>query len=389
MSFRFKNLLELFLSMSLIRSYILLCLSGSVFFFFALDDVAKAETRVEGLEGSLGEAGDIELKVGDVDGDRVDELVFYQKSKTLVSIAKKDSTSNSYKIQPNWTRRVGLPHDSLFVAEGTGDALEDILLWRKGQHQVFVIDAQQFLTHDSKLHKASGLAVSPELLTLFSFPDSKLFIYDDYFALFHQAQGVLWQAGNVEDLRRIKEGEIEKFGTLNFGRREYPPLTIRWGGKLHLGYYVIKKGLFGMRAADGSSPKLVLDINRRTNVHAADLDGDGFAEVVAWNDNSNCFEISYFGERHEKIMAPTRTQEVCSLEKGKPVILSEHYEVLHLNQKEGVVLAGFNRLTGDLKMFLKSTKNGLECSDSEPFPVLKKGATPLNCNIYSSFSPVL
>lgn len=386
-----NNLLGLFLSMSLFRSHLLFCSNFFLFLYFVFFNYCLAipESQAEASKGSK-----VELRVGDIDGDKIDELFFFQKPEAQklgaqLFVAKKNLKSNSYSIVPNWTLKLGPGSDSFFIAESTGDNLKDILLWKKSQNALSIIDAKKLTSFDSKLQKPQDLESSAEHLALFSFPESILFFHEDSFAIIHRSPGIFWQSGTVEDLRIMKKTNTPKFKTLLFGRKEYPPLAITWSHKLHLGYYVSKKGLIGMKAGDNSSPKLVLDISRRAKVHTADLDSDGFDEIVAWNESSNCFEISYFGNRFEGIMTPTRSQEVCLLKNGKPMLLNKHLKMLHLKEKDKVVLAGFNSTTDSLEIFLKSSKKGLECLGEKPLPVLKKGVSPLSCNILSTFSPNL
>jgi hypothetical protein len=323
---------------------------------------------------AVAKADRFEIEAGDINSDGTDELVFFEKSSGQISVAGKKAGSEVFSVDPKMTGKVEGVFDKLFVSEGTGDKLQDIILSRPGSNEVHLIDIHKISSNASKSSQ-----LSPEVLGLFTPPESRLYFQKEGFALFHRVPHSFWQTGKVEQLREIAAGKKTELKPLMFGRKEYPPKTFTWNGKLHLGYYVYKKGLFGMKAADGSSGKLVLDIDRRDNVLPVDLDRDGFSEIIAWNNGENCLEISYFGNRFEGIMPATRKDKVCLTKKGKPEVLEEQLELMVLRDKQDYILTGVDRDKGEVKMFLKGQKDVVECATDK-----KQDVKIQSCELLSS-----
>jgi len=315
-----------------------------------------------------------EIEAGDLDSDGTDELVFLEKSSGKLSVAGKKGNSEEFVLNSNMRGKIEGVFDKLFVSEATGDKFQDIILSRPGSNEIHLIDAKKISSTESKTSE-----LTPEVLGLFTPPESQLYFQKDGFALFHRVPYSFWQTGKVDQLREIAAGKEGELKALMFGRKEYPPKTFTWNGKLHLGYYVFKKGLFGMKAADGSSGKLVLDIDRRDNVLPVDLDRDGFSEIIAWNNGESCIEISFFEDRSEGIMPATRKDKVCLTKKGVPEVIGEQVEMMVLRDKKDFILTGVDRENGEVKIFLKGQKDLIDCSTEQ-----KQEGEIKSCELLSS-----
>ena len=232
------------------------------------------------------------IERADLDGDLLDEIIFYHRQAFTLYVAHK--SEETYKIMPEWTRVAGLSGDILLSGDITGDAKDDVILYRPYPHFFTALDAKSILNHNQKVYP---------------YPERSGISY--FLPIDNRGQPLAGDINGdgITDLIVRHENEpywdsilsIPQEKTLAQNKRvsrffiENLPVSflVKYKEKSLLASYDPKQGQIVTRFYEDLSSK-TFNFPVEQEIVAHDIDSDGIDEILSWEKDGSCFSLWQF-----------------------------------------------------------------------------------------------
>lgn len=318
------------------------------------------------------ESGDVEagadFGAGDLDGDRIDELFIFYRHPARLFLAKYDG--KTFRIEPKWTRAIGLQGDTPEIHDVNADGIGDVTLWRPSAQAVYILDGKSIIGHDETLSPYSDrankvysvtfpqpLSYQSSLLVgpVDSDPGLEIVAYNSPVAAWFIREGTSdFNHFPFTPTQALRFGGAFKKAFL-FPYYSYTFLAAydRFGGKFHLGSHEQK------------SYRLTINVPTDANMIVADIDRDLVGDIITWHHGDECLDIRFF--KSPQMVFPNSqfltedTTKKCLFLDGREFHLTEEFKVfvISLAQDMPLRLAVADKRTGEIVIFPLMTESGI------------------------------
>ncbi len=264
-------------------------------------------------------AAGAEVTAADIDGDEIDELIFFHRIRNRTFFAKR--IGSEYQIIGDWTRSIGLVADVVLGADLTGDNRAELIFFRPSSGTWFVVDGREIIRHNEQLSPYSDLAAKPVPLRVFGERGDVPFLADmnhDGLSepiVYRSTIGWLGSMNNAhEENFDTKQFELTKWGdALSQQTQDNLELFIgKTNQSLFLGTLDRETSNVTLVApAHYAKPTSIFLPTQGKRILPFDVNGDGFDDLLSWNVGDSCAQIILLNEQSFGTIIPKISGEFC------------------------------------------------------------------------------
>jgi hypothetical protein len=304
----------------------------------------------------------VNFGAADLDGDGIDEIFAFRHLPSRVFFLQK--TGARYVLRADWTRDFGLPGDVMFSAKiNIKNRASVMTVYRPTGRELFFARPEDFLAYHPALsaYPESALAITSLWLSRENLrPKSTPLAGDadalpgDEVLLFNPANKYWMVLKPVETPQGLT---VRRTADTFLGGRHGQPLVLS-GPELvdRLATYRPQDGVLRISGLQAQSYKERFQIEPGLRLLPADVDGDGYSELLSWRKGDSCLRVIELPRRKGETLRQSK-QRVCLQHSTQPFPLQEYHEVFVLrngSRETADTLAAGDKRTGVVFLFALS-----------------------------------